>query len=73
VKIWDLDSKESIQSFTFQEVRYNNALEPSEVPPPIRDMLQIRDKLVCSLGFDYKPGMIQFWDLLTGQDLFLIQ
>ena len=36
VKIWDLDSKESLMTLYFQEQRFSNSAEP---PPPIRDML----------------------------------
>jgi WD40 repeat protein len=30
-------------------------------------------KLVCSLGYDDQPGIIQFWDLLSGEETFLIE
>lgn len=66
-----MDSKESVQTFSLTDG--SEAFDPKEVPPAIKDMVQIQNVLACAVGFDYQPGALQFWDLMTGNDLYLYE
>lgn len=66
-----MDSKESMQTFSLTDG--TETFDPKEVPPGIKDMVQIQNLLACAVGFDYQPGALQFWDLMTGRDLNLLE
>jgi len=36
-------------------------------------MLQCNNKLVCAMGYEFEAGMVQVWDMISGEDKFLIQ
>ena len=56
VKVWDLDKKDPLFSLLFQEDRFSSFT--LDVPPAVRDLVQVNHKLFVAMGHDHQPGII---------------